>query len=300
VFIEVTAIGCAALAGMLLASGNEVTRRLGRLFPDERSPAAVRGRPRTGEADAGSATSVSALVAGVSGVPARVSGVPTRVSGSVTGVSGAPTNDSKPAELSKGGRHRSAVSLLAGFACALLVGGPVGWVGGILLAIGCRWFLARMEPRAVRARRARIVAELPIVVDLLAACLRGGGAWHESVEAVADAVGGPLGEELSHVAARIRLGADPAAAWLAFAHDPVLAPLGRAAARAASGGAPLAATLARLARDQRRAARAAAAQRARSAGVRAVAPLGLCFLPAFILLGILPAVAGIAAAVLLP
>lgn len=203
---------------------------------------------------------------------------------------GSPRND----------RLRPVVSALAGLVCAMLLGGPVGWAAGLLVAIGCARFLARLEPRSVRERRARIVAELPLAIDLLAACLRGGGAWHESVEAVASALGGPLGAELSHVAARIRLGADPAAEWSALARDPVLGPLGRAAARAVSGGAPVAATLARLARDQRRVARAMAATRARTAGVRAVAPLGLCFLPAFILLGIVPAVAGIAADIVLP
>jgi pilus assembly protein TadC len=196
---------------------------------------------------------------------------------------------------------RWAAAALAGFVCALLLGGPVGWIAGALVTIGCARALSRLEPRATRLRRARIIAELPMAIDLLAACLRGGGAWHESVEAVADAIGGPLGTELAHVAARIRLGADPAEEWLGLAAaDPVLAPLGRAAARAATGGAPVAATLTRLARDQRRTARAAASARARTAGVRAVAPLGLCFLPAFVLLGIVPAVAGIAANVLLP
>jgi Flp pilus assembly protein TadB len=197
-------------------------------------------------------------------------------------------------------RMQWATGVLAGFVCALLVGGPVGWAAGALVAVGCARVLSRMEPRAVRQRRARLLAELPVAIDLLAACLRGGGAWHESVEAVADAVGGPLGIDLARVAARIRLGADPAEEWLSLTSDPTLAPLGRAAARAATGGAPLAATLARLARDQRRTARAAASARARTAGVRAVAPLGLCFLPAFVVLGIVPAVAGIAANVLLP
>jgi pilus assembly protein TadC len=196
-------------------------------------------------------------------------------------------------------RTQWAVGVLAGFVCGLLVGGPVGWAAGVLVAIGFVRILSRLEPRAARLRRVRILAELPIATDLLAACLRGGGAWHESVEAVADAVGGPLGTDLARVAARIRLGADPADEWLSLATDPTLAPLGRAAARAATGGAPVAATLGRLARDQRRTARAAASARARTAGVRAVAPLGLCFLPAFVLLGIVPAVAGIAANVLL-
>jgi hypothetical protein len=35
-------------------------------------------------------------------------------------------------------------------------------------------------------------------------------------------------------------------------------------------------------------------------GVKAVAPLGLCFLPAFVLLGIIPVVAGLASAIILP
>lgn len=197
-------------------------------------------------------------------------------------------------------RSRWAAAGLAGLVCALLVGGPVGWAIGVLAAVGCVRFLSRLEPRAVRMRRARILTDLPMAIDLLSACLRGGGAWHESVEAVSEAVGGPLGDELARVAARIRLGADPSEEWLNLGKEPTLAPLSRAAARAATGGAPVATTLARLARDQRRTARSAAATRARTAGVRAVAPLGLCFLPAFILLGIVPAIAGIAANVLLP
>ncbi len=200
----------------------------------------------------------------------------------------------------KDSRLRLAVSGLAGLAGALLIGGIPGWVAGPLIMVACVRVLSRLEPREVRLRRARIITELPMAIDLLAACLRGGGAWHESVEAVGNAIGGPLGAELANVAARIRLGADPSAEWLALTDDPVLAPLGRTAARAASGGAPIAATLARLARDQRRTARAAASARARAAGVRAVVPLGLCFLPAFVLLGIVPAVAGIAQDLVLP
>jgi len=270
VFLELSAVACAGLAGLVAVSGDDASKRLGRLFAAEHGPALSAPRP-------------GGAVGGLGPVPRGFRMAERR---------------SEPTDGPRRDRVRPMVSLLTGLVCALLLGGPVGWVAGVLIAVGL--MRPRLEPRAVRARRARVVAELPIAIDLLAACLRGGGAWHESVEAVAGAVGGPLGAELARVAARIRLGADPAAEWLSLTHDPVLAPLGRAAARAASGGAPLAATLARLARDQRRVARVAAATRARSAGVRAVAPLGLCFLPAFILLGIVPAVAGIAATVLIP
>jgi pilus assembly protein TadC len=164
----------------------------------------------------------------------------------------------------------------------------------------CLRLSARLEPRQVRERRARLIADIPIAVDLLAACLRGGTPWGAAVEAVAAALGGPLGEELHGVAAQVRLGADPTAAWLALTREPALSELARTVARAANSGSSLAPALARLAQDQRRSARAAASARARAAGIRAVAPLGLCFLPAFVLLGIVPAVAGIAATVLLP
>lgn len=195
---------------------------------------------------------------------------------------------------------RRAASLVAGVLCWVTFGGFMGAVLGLIVA-GAVWYsFGRLGSADQKRRRGRIIADLPVAVDLLAACLRGGAPWQDAVEAVADAVGGPLGEELRGVAVQIRLGADPVEAWLALAREPVLAPLARTAVRAVSSGAALAPSLGRLARDQRRVARTAAAARARAAGVRALAPLGLCFLPAFVLLGVVPAIAGIASTILLP
>lgn len=188
----------------------------------------------------------------------------------------------------------------AGALCVVTLGGLAGGVIGVPVAAAVWLSFSRLGNGERRRRRARLIADLPVAVDLLAACLRGGAPWHEAVEAVADAVGGPLGEELRAVSVQIRLGADPAEAWRALAEEPMLAPLARAAVRAASTGAALAPSLSRLARDQRRVARSAAAARARAAGIRALAPLGLCFLPAFVLLGVVPAIAGIASTILLP
>ncbi|RAY14960.1 type II secretion system F family protein [Actinomadura craniellae] len=194
--------------------------------------------------------------------------------------------------------RRYGAAVLAGSAGAAVLGGWFGVLAGIGLAVGCAVVLGRLEPREVRLRRARLVADLPVAVDLLAACLRAGAPWGGAVEAVADAIGGPLGDELHAVAAQVRLGADPATAWSALTADPALAPLARAAARAVHSGTALAPALARLAHDQRRSAQQAATARARAAGVQAVAPLGLCFLPAFVFLGIVPAIAGIATTLL--
>jgi pilus assembly protein TadC len=184
--------------------------------------------------------------------------------------------------------------------CAVVLGVPTGGVIGVLVAVAVWFSFGRLGSAERRRRQARLIADLPIAVDLLAACLRGGTPWHEAVAAVADAVGGPLGDDLEGVSIQIRLGADPADAWTALGKEPTLAPLARTAVRASSTGAALAASLSRLARDQRREARTAAAARARAAGIQALAPLGLCFLPAFVLLGVVPAIAGIASTIVVP
>ncbi|WP_285495716.1 type II secretion system F family protein [Actinomadura sp. NBRC 104425] len=190
--------------------------------------------------------------------------------------------------------------LLSGTVCAVVLGGLVGVLAGIAVAVAVARVLGRLEDTDQRRRKARLVADLPVAIDLLAACLQGGTPWSDAVEAVARAIGGPLGADLQRIAVQIRLGVDPSAAWYGLADEPTLAPLARTAVRAVNSGAAIAPTLTRLARDQRREARAEAMARARTAGIRVLAPLGLCFLPAFVLLGIVPTIAGIASTLLLP
>lgn len=184
--------------------------------------------------------------------------------------------------------------------CAVLVGGVTGIVTGVVAGAVCRQVLRRMEPRAVRTERRRLAADLPAAADLLAACLLSGAPMVDAAESVAAALDGPLSGPLREVAAAIRLGADPPDAWRALDVRPELAPLSRAVARAMAGGAPLADALTRLADDRRRSLRAEAAAEVHRVGVRAAAPLGLCFLPAFVLIGVTPVVASIAATVVIP
>lgn len=72
--------------------------------------------------------------------------------------------------------------------------------------------------------------------------------------------------------------------------SPAVPAFGRAVARAVDGGAPLAEALERIAQDQRARHRADAMAAAARVGVHAVGPLALCFLPAFVLIGVLPLV----------
>jgi len=71
-----------------------------------------------------------------------------------------------------------------------------------------------------------------------------------------------------------------------------LGPLGRSLARAVRTGASVAEAMTRLAEDLRRTARTEAEGRARAVAVKAAAPLGLCLLPAFALVGVVPLLAG--------
>ncbi|WP_245642351.1 type II secretion system F family protein [Nonomuraea candida] len=145
-----------------------------------------------------------------------------------------------------------------------------------------------------------MAADLPFAADLMTACLRAGHPVSGATDITAKAMGGPVGERLTWVSSQLRLGADPEPTWAALVGDPALGQLSRAMSRAAQSGAPVADVLTRLADDAREAARAAAVASARSVGVKAVAPLGLCFLPAFVLLGIIPVVAGLASTIVIP
>ena len=191
--------------------------------------------------------------------------------------------------------------LLAGIALALLVELPLGLPLGAVLVLAGPRVLARLEPRRVRAQREQLLRDLPLVLDLLASCLVGGASLAAAADVVAGAVGGPAGARLASVGAALSVGAPPGEAWGALAGpdpdrrdtDP-LGPAARALARAADGGAPVAAAVSRLAAEARADVRSRGEQAARRVGVLAVAPLGLCFLPAFVLLGIVPVVVGLA------
>ncbi|GII86809.1 hypothetical protein Ssi03_47990 [Sphaerisporangium siamense] len=170
---------------------------------------------------------------------------------------------------------------------------PVGAVVGAVAAIMAR----RRKPGDARRRERRIVADLPYALDLMVACLKAGQPIGGAVEATAEAIRGPLGEQLARVNGQLRLGARPEDAWQALEREASLAALARGMTRAALSGAPVADVLARLADDARHEVRTASSAAARRVGVQVVAPLGLCFLPAFVFLGIIPVVAGLAAQV---
>lgn len=203
-----------------------------------------------------------------------------------------------------GARERAAVlgALLTGW---ILVGGPAGWAVGLAAACGTwRWQRARLgqapQAAAEAATAAESVRQLPLAADLLAACISAGAGPREAAEAVGESLGGPVGEQLARTAAEIRLGGDPAVAWGRFGAIPGAAALARCLDRAGATGAPAAESVARLAEVMRAERTSAAVARAQRAAVLITAPLGLCFLPAFLTVGVAPVVIGLAGGLLQP
>lgn len=199
---------------------------------------------------------------------------------------------------SPGARHlRSAAPLLA--AAGVVAAAPS--VLGLLLAAGAgasaRFLLRRLAAREVRGAPARAV-DLPPVLDLLAACLAAGAPLRSALAVVGEAAPPPLGPLLRTAAGALALGSPPEAALTGLTGSPGLERLAGVLARAAATGTAPADQLAALAEDTRRAAQDSARAAARRAGVLVVLPLGLCFLPAFVLLGVVPVVAGVADQVL--
>ena len=144
--------------------------------------------------------------------------------------------------------------------------------------------------------RAVPVAELAGVIDLLALTLRGGAGLVEAMEAVALRVGGPLGLQLQTVAAARRWGVEDSTAWASI--PAAWRPVARALRMAATAGVPPADVLAGAAAEVRRAERQRLEVATATLGVRIVLPLGLVFLPAFVLTTVVPIVLALAHQVL--
>jgi len=195
-------------------------------------------------------------------------------------------------------RPRVLIAFACGLGVAVLIGRWWAVPLGAAVGFGADWFLRRREPAEVRAARLRAVADLPLGADLLAAALRAGAPVDRAVSAVADALGGPLGERLDRVGRSLRLGADPQEAWAHLSDVTGADRLVAAAVRSSDSGGALAGAFTRLADDLRADRAVAAEAAARRAGVLIVLPLGLCFLPAFVLAGLVPVVVAVLGGVL--
>ena len=145
-------------------------------------------------------------------------------------------------------------------------------------------------------------------LDLFAVCLRAGLTVPAAALAVAQTAPAVLAEPLTATAELLELGAEPERAWSTPLGDlsarrkssdtDYFEQLSMLARRSARAGSALSAQIGELAAETRRRAHDDAHARAERAGVLVSGPLGLCFLPAFVCLGIVPVVIGLAGSTL--
>lgn len=173
-------------------------------------------------------------------------------------------------------------------------------VAGVLVACSALLWPRATRWRAPGPRRGRAArrtgdladATVPEVLDLLALALRGGADLQSAARHVARVAGGGVSRELGAVTAALAWGLDEDDAWdQAPAH---WAPARRALSLSAKAGVPPAQLLSDAAADLRRDALAQVEVATARLAVRLVLPLGLAFLPAFILTTVLPVVLALA------
>jgi pilus assembly protein TadC len=179
--------------------------------------------------------------------------------------------------------------------------GVAAAVGAFVVLAGVPWWGAGAAVRRrvrrlgtdsrvgrARGRAAEGLGEVDvsILLELLAAAVRAGAGVPRALRAVGDALGDSDGEALGRVADALRLGADWVTAWRGAPPrlDPVRRALSGAWEDGVAPGDALRAAREELQRERRAAARTAAAR----LSVRLVLPLGACYLPAFVLVGLVP------------
>ena len=145
--------------------------------------------------------------------------------------------------------------------------------------------------RAGKRRRTAVDAEIPQLLDLLAAGSSAGLAAPLALRRAADGLTGPLADEVRASVRAVDLGARWRDELEALADRLDLPDLRRtvsALTRTESLGASLAQATAELAASVRQARRAATMERARTAPVKMLFPLVFLVLPAFLLLTVVP------------
>ena len=180
---------------------------------------------------------------------------------------------------------RSATLIAAG-AAFVVFGGWLGVVAAVAIWLLAPVFWERVTRRGDDALA--IVKYVAPIADMLSAAVSAGVHIDVAVRTIADAIDEPAARAMRRVAHARSLGASAAEAWSGCPAP--LEPIAQAIVRTERSGAGLVDVLHGVADDARRAHRTQVEVAARTAGVRAVAPLAACFLPAFLLVGVVPVV----------
>jgi pilus assembly protein TadC len=189
---------------------------------------------------------------------------------------------------------------LLSMACALALGlagvgidgslGRLSWFVVPLVTATGVLTLGWVEPQSARHRRQQLIMDVPQALELMAVCLGAGLPARTACAAVVGTCDGPVADDLGQVLALLQLGVADVAAWRTLHDHPQLGLAAGDLARSVESGTAIVEGLRHHAAAAREIRRSELQVRARAVGVRSVLPLMMCFIPSFMLLGIVPAV----------
>ncbi len=198
-------------------------------------------------------------------------------------------------------RELLALPVAAGCASGALVGSVTltGWlpVLGSVLCGGTvgGWVAKRREATRGRDEQRRNRIRLPLTLELLAGGLTAGTPLRLAVSEVSRVCDPSTGDVLRQLTASVEVGVSDEVAWRSLVADPVWGDVARDVSRGVANGSALADLLRRHAAEARDVCQQEALFSARQVGVAAVVPLMVCFLPAFLLTGVVPIIGGLLA-----
>ncbi|MGI4894690.1 MAG: type II secretion system F family protein [Janthinobacterium lividum] len=180
----------------------------------------------------------------------------------------------------------AAVVTAALLAAAVLLATRAGPTPGPRRAVGS--WLSRV--RGLRRERCEEPEgpDLPLLAELVAAAVRAGLPPARALEVALDVTPGEAPAQLRRVCAQLNLGGDPVTTWAEV--DQRWRPVADPLVLSALTGAPAASLLVSAAATSRSERRRVAEEAAARLGALLVLPLGLCTLPSFLLLGVIPVV----------
>lgn len=194
----------------------------------------------------------------------------------------------------------AAVSGAVGVGVLVVLSGWFSYVAAGGVAWGCYVLLSRQTVKASGSTGSEITEQWLWCLDLLAAGLKSGVPFPQAAAAVAKAVPTPLSQRVSRVSQLLMMGAPIGDALAELGPLPGRARLVSQLERSGWSGAAMASGLQELSASLRRQQLHVAETRAGRASVLLVGPLCLCFLPAFVVAGVVPVIFGLASGTLLP
>ena len=189
-------------------------------------------------------------------------------------------------------RAPTGASALVSAAAGMLIGGPLGLAVAPAAFFACRRLLRRLTQHAVSGPQMPMNA---FATELLAACLDAGATPAAALAASGGQATGPLAAHLLQAAGAL---GDGATAEEALPEDGPLALVSSVFRRSSQTGSAMSEQLIGIAAQLRADEQYERLAKAHRVGVLSALPLGLCMLPAFLLLAVVPAVIGLGAGLL--